>query len=124
LLQRSLFHYSWQGGRGEESEDLAFYGLEIVNYLAVKELANKGISIMINDLVCGMSEFRRVTPFFGDLDGTLPQWVRTFSRDNETVETICTESGLKTCTEKWIIAEGNREPALLLTLWSFHPVTF
>ena len=35
--------------------------------LAVKELADKGIRITINDLLVGMSEIRRVTTFFGDL---------------------------------------------------------
>ena len=52
--------------------------------LAVKELADKGIGITINDLLGGMSEIRRVTTFFGDLGGTRPQQVRTFSRGNET----------------------------------------
>ena len=63
--------------------------------LAVKELADKGISITINDLLGGMSEIRRVTTFFGDLGGTRPQQVRTFSRGNETAEKICIEYGLK-----------------------------
>ena len=63
--------------------------------LAVKELADKGIGITINDLLGGMSEIRRVTTFFGDLGGTRPQQVRTFSRGNETVEKICAEYGLK-----------------------------
>ena len=57
--------------------------------------AVKGISITINDLLGGMSEIRRVTTFFGDLGGTRPQQVRTFSHSNETAEKICSEYGLK-----------------------------
>ena len=46
-------------------------------------------------LLGGMSEIRRVTTFFGDLGGTRPQQVRTFSRGNETAEKICAAYGLK-----------------------------
>ena len=63
--------------------------------LAVRELAEKGIHVTIDSMLDQLSDIQRITTFFGDLGGTRPQQVRTFSKGSDTAEKICTEYGLK-----------------------------
>ena len=57
--------------------------------------AEKGIHVTIDSMLDQLSDIQRVTTFFGDLGGTRPQQVRTFSKGSDTAEIICTEYGLK-----------------------------
>ena len=63
--------------------------------LAVKELAGKEIHVTIDSMLDQLSDIRRVTTFFGDLGGSRPKQVRTFSKSSDTAEKICMEYGLK-----------------------------
>lgn len=61
--------------------------------LIVKELAEQGISIGIDELLNQMAEIKKVTTFFGEIGKT--RQVRTFSRGIDTAEQICLAYDLK-----------------------------